>query len=112
MPHYHVHLKSNDLCWSYAFTALGSGANRHHSNFNKKYDELVGIECTPQQQHCAKYGLSPVLCIGKTDPPDKINLEVVQEFCWFATKEVTDMDNSNKQNVLYWWYMTNLQYPW
>lgn len=55
-----------------------------------------------------KYGLSPVLCICKTDPPDKINLEVVREFCWFTTKEVTDMDNSNKRNALYWWYMTNI----
>jgi hypothetical protein len=49
-----------------------------------------------------------VLCICKTDPPDKINLKVVHAFCWFATKEVTDMDNSNKQNMLYWWYMTNI----
>ena len=74
----------------------------------KDYDKLVDVECTPHQQYCERYGLSPVLCICKSDLPDKINLEVLQEFCWFATKEVTDMDNSNKQNMLYWWYMTNI----
>jgi hypothetical protein len=74
----------------------------------KEYDKLVAIECTPHQQYCARYGLSLVLCICKTDPPDKINLEVLREFSWFATKEVTDMDNSNKWNMLYWWYMTNM----
>ncbi len=74
----------------------------------KAYDKLVNVECTPHQRYCARYGLSLVLCICKSDPPDKFNLEVLQEFCWFATKEVTDMDNSNKQNMLYWWYMTNI----
>jgi hypothetical protein len=74
----------------------------------KENDKLVNVECTPHQRYCARYGLSPVLCICKSDLPDKINLEVLQEFCWFATKEVTDMDNSNKQNMLYWWYMTNI----
>ena len=43
-----------------------------------------------------------MLCIWKVDPPDKINLKVVWEFCWFAMKEVTDMDNSKKRNMLYW----------
>jgi hypothetical protein len=35
-------------------------------------------------------------------------LEVVREYCWFATKDVCEMDNSNKQNMRYWWYMTNI----
>jgi len=38
---------------------------------------------------------------------DQIDLEVVKQFCFFATKEVSKMNNSNKRNMLYWWYMTN-----
>ena len=32
---------------------------------------------------------------------------MVQEYCYFATTEVSKMSNSWKQNMLYWWYMTN-----
>lgn len=72
------------------------------------YKKLVDIDCTPQMWYCANYGLSPLICVCKTDPPDKINLEVVREYCWFAAKEVSVMDNSNKRNMLYWWFMTNI----
>ena len=75
---------------------------------DEEYEKLVDVDCTSQQRYCAKYGLSPVICVCKTDPPDKINLEVVREYCWFATKEVRDMDNRNKRNMLYWWFMTNI----
>jgi hypothetical protein len=43
--------------------------------------EKFDVECTFEQQFCALYGLSPVLCVCKTDPPDKINLEVVRQNC-------------------------------
>ena len=65
-------------------------------------------ECTHRHRYCAAHGLSPVNCICNTDPPSDINLEVVRQHCWFATKEVSQMDNGNKRNMLYWWYMTNL----
>ena len=73
-----------------------------------EFDTLVDYDCTPQQRYCAKYGLSPIMCVCQTDPPENINLEVVHEYCWFATKDVADMDNGNKRNMLYWWYMTNI----
>ena len=47
-----------------------------------------------------------MLCICTANPPNCINLDMVRAFCWFATKDVCEMDNSNKQNMLYWWYMT------
>ena len=49
-----------------------------------------------------------MLCVCKTNPPNLINLDVVREYCWFATKDISDMDNSHKRNMLYWWYMTNI----
>jgi hypothetical protein len=49
-----------------------------------------------------------VLCVCTTNPPNRINLDVVREYCWFATKDVSEMDNSHKSKMLYWWYMTNI----
>jgi hypothetical protein len=46
-------------------------------------------------------------CICKTDPPKKINLEMVAEYCFFTTMSLKDMAPSHKRNLLYWWYMTN-----
>jgi hypothetical protein len=74
----------------------------------KEYEKLVDVDCTSQQRYCAKYGLSPVTCVCKTDSPNKINLEVVRKYCWFGTKEVSVMNKSNKHNMLYWWFMTNI----
>ena len=72
-----------------------------------KCEELVEVKCTPQNRYCAKYGFSPVLCICKTDPPKKINLDMVAEYCFFTTMSLKDMTPSHKRNLLYWWYMTN-----
>ena len=72
-----------------------------------EYEELVEVECTPQNRYCAKYGFSPVLCICKTDPPEKNNLDMVAEYCYFTTMSVEDMESRHKRNLLYWWYMTN-----
>jgi hypothetical protein len=74
----------------------------------EEYKSLVKVNCTPQQRYCAKYGLSPVMCVCETDPPKNNNLEVVLEYCWFATKDISEMDNGNKRNMLYWWYMANI----
>jgi hypothetical protein len=45
------------------------------------FEELVDVECTIENQHCARYGLSPVLCVCTTNPPNRINLDVVREYC-------------------------------
>jgi hypothetical protein len=37
-----------------------------------------------------------VLCICETDPVNKIDLELVQQYCYFATTEVSKMTNSKK----------------
>jgi len=74
---------------------------------NSEWEPLVDVCCTSPNIYCAKYGVSTVLCLCKTDPVDRIDLEVVKQYCFFATTEVAKMSNSNKQNMLYWWYMTN-----
>jgi len=74
---------------------------------NSKWKPLVKVTCTPENRHCANYGVSTVLCVCKSDPVDQIDLEVVKQYCFFATTEVSKMSNSNKRNMLYWWYMTN-----
>jgi len=65
-------------------------------------------KCTPEKRCCSLYGVSMVSCVCETDPVDKLDLEVVREYCYFATKTVDKMDNGLKRNMLYWWYMTNI----
>jgi hypothetical protein len=70
-------------------------------------EPLVEVECTTQSRYCSMYGVNAVVCICDANPPSKINLDVVREYCYFATKDVSQMDNGLKRNMLYWWYMTN-----
>jgi len=71
------------------------------------WEPLVEVKCDSSHRYCSVYGVSTVLCLCKTDPVENINLEMVREYCYFATTEVSKMSNSWKRNMLYWWYMTN-----
>ena len=73
-----------------------------------EYEELVEVDCTAEHRYCSMYGVSTVVCVCKTDPVEKINLNTVREYCYFATYEIEKMPNSKKRNMLYWWYMTNI----
>jgi len=77
-------------------------------NADGTMEMLLEVDCTSEHRYCAAYGLNPVLCICETDPVSKVNLEVIRQYYHFATKDVSKMDNSNKRNMLYWWYMTNI----
>ena len=72
------------------------------------FEELVEVECTPEHRYCSVYGVSTVVCVCQSDPVANIDLEVVCWYCHFATKKVCNMNNSEKRNMLYWWYMTNV----
>jgi len=78
-----------------------------HNDDTSEWEPLLDVVCTPTNRYCAKYGVSTVVCVCKTDPVDRIDLEVVRQYCFFATTELAKMKNSNKRNMLYWWYMTN-----
>ena len=68
----------------------------------ERYERLVEVNCTHDHRYCSMYGLSTVQCICITDPVDEIELEVVRQYCWFATKPVCNMTNNNIRNMLYW----------
>ena len=74
---------------------------------DEQWEHLEEVECTPGNRRCSLYGVSTVVCICESDPVNKIDLEVVREFCWFATTDVSKMSNSWKRNMLFWHYMTN-----
>ena len=71
------------------------------------YERLVEVECTPEHRYCSVYGLNPVLCVCVSDPVKKVDMEVLRQYCYFATMDVTQMEPTSKRNMLYWWYMTN-----
>jgi hypothetical protein len=72
-----------------------------------EWEPSMEVTCLPSNRFCSVYGVSTVICICDSDPVDKINLEMVREYCYFATTDVAKMSNSWKRNMLYWWYMTN-----
>ena len=43
---------------------------------------------------CSLYGIRMLLCVFKTNPIAKINLQTLKDECWFTDKEVSDMSNS------------------
>ena len=73
-----------------------------------EYEKLEEVECTAETRYCSLYGVNTVVCVCETDPVDKVDLEVVREYCYFATSNVKDMKNGHIRNMLYWWYMTNI----
>lgn len=99
---------TDDEIKEYSRNEKESLAAAHTGNDDDEYEELVEVECTPENRYCSLYGVSTVVCICESDPVDKIDLEVVRENCYFATKTVDNMDPGNKRNMLYWWYMTNI----
>ena len=66
------------------------------------YERLVEVKCTPQHQYCSVYSLSSVLCVCQTDSVAKMDLEVLQQYCHFATMEMTSMKPTHKRNMLFW----------
>ena len=71
-------------------------------------EELKEVQCTPNHRYCSRYGVSTVVCVCESDPVNKVNLEMVRQYCYFATTDVSKMTNSWKRNMLFWWCMTNL----
>ena len=76
-------------------------------NKDSEWEASIEVKCSPNNRFCSVYGVSTVICICESDPVDKINLEMVCEYCYFATTDVSKMSTSWKRNMLYWWYMTN-----
>ena len=90
--------------------SLNSLQVSHDTSGEKPGFEKIGDKpkCIPEKRCCSLYGVGMVSCVCDTDPVDKLDLEVIREYCHFATKTVDKMDNGNKRNMLYWWYMTNI----
>lgn len=70
-------------------------------------EPLIEVTCTAGSRYCSLYGVNAVVCICDANPPSKIDLEIVHQFCYFATTDVQNMNNKKKRNMLYWWFMTN-----
>lgn len=69
-------------------------------------DSVEDVECNGSC--CSLYGIRMLVCVRKTNPIGKINLQTLKDECWFADKEVDGMSNSEKRCMLYWWFATNI----
>ena len=72
-----------------------------------EYEKIVDVKCSAESFFCAVHGLQTVTGVCVLDPSERINLEVVRMHCYFATTTINKMEARWKQNIIYWWYMTN-----
>ena len=76
-----------------------SSASHHIPNSN---------ECSESNRICSRYGVGFTQCICKVVPPTELDLQSISRSCIFVSKDTTDMNNSDKRFVLYYWYATNI----
>ena len=64
-------------------------------------EPLVDVTCTPNSRYCSTYGVNAVIYICKASPLSIIDLEMVWQYCYFATTEVSKMNNHHKTQKKY-----------
>ncbi len=87
--------------------SLQDGQLSEKSSCGKK-ERSVEVNCSAGNRYCSLYGVNTIVCVCESDPVHKLDLNVVHQYCWFATMTVDKMPNRLKRNMLYWWYMTNV----
>jgi hypothetical protein len=67
-------------------------------------------ECMYGRRKCTSYGVQFLNCICDAIPVDveKLDLAAIHQDCYFATTKLMEMPNNQKQNMIYWWYATNI----
>ena len=63
--------------------------------------------CTPQNRLCSAHGVEHAACLAESRPMEELNLEAVAEQCQCVDREVAEMPNNLKRNILHWWFATN-----
>ena len=68
---------------------------------------LLEIDCTSEHWYCSVHGVNTLRCIRETNLIGRLDLEVIRQYCWFATTTLDKIDNIKKWNMLFCWYITN-----
>jgi hypothetical protein len=63
--------------------------------------------CTPQNRLCSMHGVEYTTCLAESRPIEELNLDAIAEQCQYVDREVAEMPNNLKRNILYWWFATN-----
>lgn len=81
-----------------------------HSQRKKKANNCNSHErpCTCDGNMCSNYGVEFACCITTCIPVSSISLALVANNCVFATKEVSNMSQSEKRFLLYYYYATTV----
>ena len=70
--------------------------------------DVSNAKCEFPNRLCSINGIQMIVCICKSQPVHRLNLNTIREDCYFATEEVDKMTNSQKRCMVYWWYATNV----
>jgi hypothetical protein len=78
-------------------------------NFRKTVTAIAAnpTQYPPGNRLCNRYGQVFDRCILQTWPVERLVLEEIARDCWFVTKDVHEMMNTEKQNIMFGWYATN-----
>jgi len=90
--------------------AVGLDDDESDDGTNASGTSWRDIDCTSSKRLCHQYGYCFDVCVAKACSLDEFNLEELAEDCWFVTKKVNEMSPSEKRNVLYWWFMVNVDH--
>jgi hypothetical protein len=75
---------------------------------NENSSDWRNVCCTSNRRLCKKHGYGFDDCVVNVYPIDNAFLEEIAPECWFVTKEVPNMNPSEKRNIFYWWFMVNV----
>lgn len=64
--------------------------------------------CSEDRRLCTMAGVKMHACICECNPVQSVPLDVVARSCYFVNSSVSDMENNQKRNILYWYYATNI----
>ena len=89
-----------------ALAIRGGGDENINENSAEAENEAVCIDCDGSR--CSLCGIQFDRCVAEVSPVDDIVMKEVARECFFVDKPVEEMSLSEKRNILYYWYATNV----
>jgi hypothetical protein len=87
---------------------ITAGTNALHSTVTESNTMAEQENFTLGHRLCSTNGVHFVICITQAFPVEKLGLIGLANEYPFVTMPVSEMDNSRKRSMIYWWYMVNV----
>jgi hypothetical protein len=85
-----------------------AGTDASHLTVTESNTMFEQENCTLEHRLCSMNGVHFVICITHAFPVERLDLIALANEYPFVTMPVSEMDNSRKRSMIYWWYMVNV----